>query len=82
MSKFTAHDEDSVEAHFSCLERPVSRLEAPHGCIGGYVFIGHLVVEEDGEEREIIESAPCRRCASAADLRRIQRPGLAEEEEM
>ncbi len=46
MSKFTAHDEDSVEAHFSCLERPVSRLEAPHGCIGGYVFIGHLVVED------------------------------------
>ncbi len=70
MDKFNAHDEDSVEAHFSCLERPVSRLEAPHGCIGGYVFIGHLVEDECGEEREIIESAPCRRCVAAASARR------------
>jgi hypothetical protein len=57
VSKFTAHD-DSVEAHYAGLER----LEPPHGCIGGYVFLGHLV-DEDGEEREIIESVPCRRCA-------------------
>ncbi len=65
MDKFTAHDEDSVEAHYSCLERPVPRFEAPHGCIGGYVFLGHLVEEdpETGEEVEIIESVPCRRCA-------------------
>ena len=68
-TKFTAHDEDSLEVHYSCLERTASRFEAPHGCIGGYVFIGYLL-EEDGEEREIIESAPCRRCASAADARR------------
>ena len=58
--------EDSVDTHYAGLER----LEAPHGCIGGYVFIGHLV-EEDGEEREIIESAPCRRCIAAADARRV-----------
>jgi hypothetical protein len=63
VDKFNAHDEDSevLDAHYSCLERKASRFEAPHGCIGGYVFIGHLL-EEDGEEREIIESAPCRRC--------------------
>jgi hypothetical protein len=30
--------------------------------MGGYVFIGHMVEDECGEEREIIESAPCRRC--------------------
>ena len=64
-TKFTAHD-DSVEAHYAGLER----LEAPHGCIGGYVFIGHLVEDECGEEREIIESAPCRRCVAATDARR------------
>ena len=69
MKKFNAHDEDSVEAHYSCLERPAPRFEAPHGCIAGYVFIGHLV-EEDGEEREVIASAPCRRCAAATDARR------------
>jgi hypothetical protein len=64
VDKFTAHDEDSVEAHYSCLERPAPRFEAPHGCIGGYVFIGHMVTDESGEEREIIESRPCRRCAA------------------
>jgi len=56
--------EDSVDTHYAGLD------PAPHGCIAGYVFIGHLVVDECGEEREIIESAPCRRCAAAADARR------------
>ena len=31
-------------------------------CYGGLVFIGHLV-EEDGEEVEVFEPVPCRRCA-------------------
>ncbi len=63
-------DSDALEAHFSGLERLPNHApteERPHGCIAGYVFIGHLVVdEEDGEEREIILSAPCRRCAEAS----------------
>ena len=49
------HD-DTVEAHYACLERP-------HACEGGVVYIGHLV-EEDGEEVEVFEAVPCRRCAS------------------
>jgi hypothetical protein len=32
-------------------------------CYAGFVFIGHLVENEDGEEVEIVEAAPCRRCA-------------------
>ena len=48
------HD-DALDAHYSCLERP-------HACMGGYVFIGHLV-EEDGEEVEVVEAILCRRCA-------------------
>jgi hypothetical protein len=36
--------------------------EVPHGCYRGLVFIGHLV-EEDGEEFEVILAVPCRRCA-------------------
>jgi hypothetical protein len=55
--------EDSVDTHYAGLD------PAPHGCIGGYVFIGYLL-EEDGEEREVIASAPCRRCAAATDARR------------
>ncbi len=60
------HDhDDTLDAHHSCL----ARLEAPHGCYGGLVFIGHLV-EEDGEEVEVFESVPCRRCADNAGVSR------------
>jgi len=37
----------------------------PHGCYSGLVFIGHLI-EEDGEEVEVIEAVPCRRCAGSS----------------
>ena len=53
------HHDDTLDAHYSGLER----LEAPHGCYEGLVFIGHLI-EEDGEEVEVIEAVPCRRCAA------------------
>jgi hypothetical protein len=36
------HD-DTVEAHYACLERPCA-------CLEGWVFVGY--VDEDGEERE------------------------------
>jgi len=39
----------------------VAKRRRPHGCMNGLVFIGHLV-EEDGEEVEVFESVPCRRC--------------------
>ena len=32
-------------------------------CYAGLVFIGHLVENEDGEEVEIVEAVPCRRCS-------------------
>ena len=38
------------------------RDERPHGCYEGVVYIGHLV-EQDGEEIEVLESVPCRRCS-------------------
>jgi hypothetical protein len=51
------HD-DTVEAHYASLERP-------HACYEGVVYIGHLVVSDDGEEVEVIEAVPCRRCADS-----------------
>jgi hypothetical protein len=52
------HD-DTVEAHYSGLER----LESPHACTDGVVYIGHLVEDPGtGEEVEVIEAVPCRRC--------------------
>ncbi len=49
------HEESSARhAHPSTEERPCI-------CYEGLVFIGHLV-EEDGEEVEVVEAVPCRRC--------------------
>ena len=60
-----AHDahphDDSVEAHYSGLER----LESPHVCLNGAVYIGRLVIDGDGNEVEVIEAVPCRRCADS-----------------
>ncbi len=62
-------DDDTVEAHYSGLERLelLAVLKAPHGCYDGLVFLGYLVEDEDGEEAEVIESVPCKRCASEAN---------------
>jgi hypothetical protein len=35
----------------------------PHGCLDGFVYIGHLVEGEDSEETEVFEAVPCRRCS-------------------
>jgi hypothetical protein len=50
----TEDHDDTVEAHYSGLER-----QRPHACIGGWVFVGYM--DEYGEEREA--SYACRRCA-------------------
>ncbi len=57
------HDhDDTLDAHYSCLERL-----RPHGCMNGLVFIGHLAEDlETGEEVEVFQSVPCRRCADKA----------------
>jgi hypothetical protein len=52
--------DDTVEAQFSGLERL-----RPCVCMNGTVFIGHLVVGEDGEEIEVIDAVPCCRCADS-----------------
>ncbi len=39
--------------------------ESPHACYEGLVFIGHLVTDEAGDEVEVFEAVPCRRCADA-----------------
>jgi hypothetical protein len=50
--------DDTIEAHYASLERAC-------GCYGGYHYIGHLVEGEDGEEVEVIEAVPCRRCSDS-----------------
>jgi hypothetical protein len=57
----TEEHDDTVEAHYSGLDRL-----RPCACMNGTVFIGHLVVSEDGEEVEAFEAVSCRRCSDEA----------------
>ena len=54
MHPYTEEQDDTVEAHYACLERPCA-------CYSGWVFVGYIA--EHGEEREA--SYPCRRCADS-----------------
>jgi hypothetical protein len=55
----STEDHDTVEAHYACLERP-------HACNDGVVYVGHLVEDPGtGEEVEVFEAVPCRRCADS-----------------
>ena len=55
----TQDHDDTVEAHYAGLERP-------HACTDGVVYVGHLVEDPGtGEEVEVIEAVPCRRCADS-----------------
>ena len=55
----TEDHDDTVEAHYSGLERS-------HACNGGWVTLGQIVVDpETGEEAEEFALYLCRRCADA-----------------
>ncbi len=43
---------------------PPSTDEPPHACLEGVVYIGHLVEDDTGEEVEVVEAVPCRRCSA------------------
>ena len=52
----TEDHDDTVEAHYACLKRL-------HACYEGVVFIGRLVEDPGtGEEVEVLEAVPCRKC--------------------
>ena len=53
----TEDRDETLEAHFSCLEGV-----RPHACMDGRVFVGY--VDEHGEEREA--SYACHRCADSS----------------
>jgi hypothetical protein len=55
------HDDDTVEAHYACLERP-------HACMDGWVFLGRVLESEHDLDGEVVEyeRVPCRRCAEEA----------------
>ena len=55
----TEDHDDTVEAHYASLDRP-------HACVDGVIYLGYLVEDPGtGEEVEVIEAVPCRRCADS-----------------
>jgi hypothetical protein len=56
----TEEDDDTVEAHYACLERP-------HACIDGWVYLGRVVESQDDLDGEVVEyeRVRCRRCADS-----------------
>ena len=48
-------------------EVPAATHETPHGCYGGWVYLGFEGEDENGEHVEEVERVPCRRC-SASDV--------------
>ena len=52
----TEDHDDTLDAHYACLERP-------RACIEGLVYVGHRVVGDDGEEVEVVDAVPWPRCA-------------------
>jgi hypothetical protein len=53
---------DTTESSAPHARPSTEKQDHPHACLNGYVYLGRLV-EEDGEEVEIFEAVPCRRCA-------------------
>ncbi len=47
---------------------PNTHDERPHGCISGVVYIGHMLEDDSGEEVEVFDAVPCRRCSVGEDL--------------
>ena len=42
------------------------RQDHPHACMDGYVYLGYTAIDEDtGDEVELIERLPCRRCTES-----------------
>ncbi len=65
MATTRVHD-DTIDMHYAGLARLEGPDGTPHGCYGGQVFIGHMAVDpETGEEAEVVEAVPCRRCADS-----------------
>ena len=52
---------------------PTDQHDHPHICNSGWVSVGQMVVDDDGEETEEFAQYLCRRCAEAAKAADVAR---------
>jgi hypothetical protein len=67
--KSTAHPaHPSIQDHADTVEAHYASLERPHACYQGVVYIGHVVENPGtGEEVEVFEAVPCRKCVASEE---------------
>ena len=59
-------EKPEARAGLERFELSENHLSIPHGCWKGWVFIGHMLPDEEtGEEVEQFHAERCRRCAEA-----------------
>ena len=57
MDDFSVHPETLAGDGFA-----YAGNETPHGCYGGWLYLGFEGEDENGEHVEELERVPCRRC--------------------
>jgi hypothetical protein len=48
---------------------PTEERDHPHACYEGVVYIGHMATDESGDEVEVYEAVPCRKCLPEVEAR-------------
>jgi len=43
--------------------------ECPHGCLDGWVYLGHMTEDPEGDEVEVIDRVACKRCSQTEEER-------------
>ena len=67
-------EKPETRAGFESFEPFENHPSVPHGCWDGWVFIGHMLPDEEtGEEVEQFHAERCRRCTEETDNRKERR---------
>ena len=55
---------DTTESSAPHAHPSTEEQDHPHACVDGWVYLGYTATDEEtGEEVEMVEVLPCRRCA-------------------
>ncbi len=60
---------DSIKSTAPPPHPPTEERDHPHACYEGVVYIGHMATDESGDEVEVYEAVPCRKCLPEVEAR-------------